>query len=97
MCVYLSLHVPVPVQVPIHHAEEVEQVFDAISYCKGSTVVRMAACILGPDHFRAGLQLYMRRFQVSLSIRAVSVCLHLILFLSPPPPPSLSLSLSLSR
>ena len=24
-----------PIQVPIHHAEEVEEVFDAISYCKG--------------------------------------------------------------
>jgi puromycin-sensitive aminopeptidase len=27
-----------PVIVPIKHAEEVEQVFDAISYCKGSVV-----------------------------------------------------------
>jgi puromycin-sensitive aminopeptidase len=50
-----------PVIVPIKHAEEVEQVFDAISYCKGSTVVNMISAILGKDKFREGLQLYMRR------------------------------------
>jgi aminopeptidase N len=36
-----------PVIVPIKHAEEVEQVFDAISYNKGSTVVRMVEAIVG--------------------------------------------------
>lgn len=52
-----------PIQVPIVRAEEVEQVFDAISYCKGSTVVRMVAAILGPEKFREGLQQYMRKYQ----------------------------------
>jgi aminopeptidase N len=47
--------------VPIKHAEEVEQVFDAISYCKGSTVVNMVNALVGKDKFREGLQLYMRR------------------------------------
>ena len=37
------------------------QVFDAISYCKGSTVVRMVAAVLGPDMFREGLSLYMAK------------------------------------
>jgi puromycin-sensitive aminopeptidase len=36
-----------PVIVPIKHAEEVEQVFDAISYNKGSTVVNMVSAMLG--------------------------------------------------
>jgi aminopeptidase N len=40
----------------VSRAEDVEQVFDAISYYKGSTVVRMVAAILGPDKFREGLQ-----------------------------------------
>eukprot|EP00602_Paraphysomonas_sp_CaronLab_P000533 CAMPEP_0185021724 /NCGR_PEP_ID=MMETSP1103-20130426/4412_1 /TAXON_ID=36769 /ORGANISM="Paraphysomonas bandaiensis, Strain Caron Lab Isolate" /LENGTH=825 /DNA_ID=CAMNT_0027553425 /DNA_START=132 /DNA_END=2609 /DNA_ORIENTATION=+ len=52
-----------PIQVPIVRAEEVEQVFDAISYCKGSTVVRMVAAILGPEKFRQGLQQYMQKYQ----------------------------------
>jgi aminopeptidase N len=49
------------VKVPIAHAEEVEQVFDAISYCKGASVVRMLYAVLGHDDFRKGLQLYMNR------------------------------------
>jgi puromycin-sensitive aminopeptidase len=42
-----SLKSSQPIIVPIKHAEEVEQVFDAISYCKGSTVVNMVAAIIG--------------------------------------------------
>ena len=56
-----SLRSSHPIIVPIKHAEEVEQVFDAISYCKGSTVVNMIFSILGKEKFREGLQLYMKR------------------------------------
>ena len=56
-----SLRTSHPVIVPIKHAEEVEQVFDAISYCKGSTVVNMVFAVVGQEKFREGLQLYMRR------------------------------------
>lgn len=54
-----------PIQVPIKHAEEVEEVFDHISYAKGSTVVRMAECVLGKENFRKGLQLYFARHKYS--------------------------------
>ena len=50
-----------PIQVPIRHAGEVEAVFDAISYCKGGSVIRMATAVLGDDVFRDGLRLYMLR------------------------------------
>ena len=56
-----SLRSSHPIQVPIVRAEEVEQVFDAISYCKGSAVVRMAEGVLGKDKFKEGLRLYMQR------------------------------------
>jgi puromycin-sensitive aminopeptidase len=56
-----SLRTSHPIIVPIKHAEEVEQVFDAISYCKGSTVVNMVHAIVGKDKFREGLQVYMKR------------------------------------
>lgn len=58
-----SLRSSHPIQVPIARAEDVEQVFDAISYCKGSTVVRMVAAILGADKFQEGLQAYMKKYQ----------------------------------
>jgi puromycin-sensitive aminopeptidase len=58
-----SLRSSHPVQVPINYAEEVEQVFDAISYSKGATVVQMIHAVLGAENFQAGLQLYMQRHQ----------------------------------
>ncbi|VEU39903.1 unnamed protein product [Pseudo-nitzschia multistriata] len=54
----LSSH---PIQVPIAHAEEVEQVFDAISYCKGGSVVRMVKAVIGMDAFRQGLGNYFEK------------------------------------
>jgi puromycin-sensitive aminopeptidase len=54
-----------PIQVPIHHAEEVEQVFDAISYCKGGSVVRMIEAVLGFPKFREGLANYMQKHKYS--------------------------------
>jgi len=51
------------VQVPIKHAEEVEQVFDAISYCKGASVIRMLHAVLGHEDFRKGLQEYFHKHQ----------------------------------
>jgi puromycin-sensitive aminopeptidase len=54
-----------PIQVPIHHAEEVEQVFDAISYCKGGSVVRMIKSVLGFKAFQLGLSNYMKKHAYS--------------------------------
>jgi len=56
-----SLRTSHPIQVPIAHAEEVQQVFDAISYRKGACVVRLLAAVLGEEIFQKGLQLYMER------------------------------------
>ena len=50
-----------PIQVPIHHAEEVEEVFDAISYCKGGSVVKMIKAVLGMKAFQSGLGAYMKK------------------------------------
>lgn len=54
-----------PIQVPIAHAEEVEEVFDAISYCKGASVVRMAHAVLGHEAFCSGLRAYMQKHKYS--------------------------------
>ena len=51
-----------PIDVPIRHAEEVEQVFDSISYCKGAAVVRMVQAVLGFKNFQKGLQQYMKDY-----------------------------------
>lgn len=60
-----SLKTSHPIQVPIGRAEEVEEVFDAISYCKGASVIRMAREVLGQEAFEKGLQQYMQQHQYS--------------------------------
>jgi len=60
-----SLRSSHPIQVPIHHAEEVEEVFDAISYCKGASVIKMAHAYLGAEAFQKGLQKYMQKHKYS--------------------------------
>mmetsp|Transcript_42665 Transcript_42665/g.96071 ORF Transcript_42665/g.96071 Transcript_42665/m.96071 type:complete len:685 (-) Transcript_42665:104-2158(-) len=60
-----SLRSSHPIQVPIAHAKEVEEVFDAISYCKGGSVVRMIFRVLGLEKFQEGLQLYMNTHKYS--------------------------------
>eukprot|EP00927_Polykrikos_kofoidii_P021662 TRINITY_DN20438_c0_g1_i1.p1 TRINITY_DN20438_c0_g1~~TRINITY_DN20438_c0_g1_i1.p1 ORF type:complete len:884 (-),score=168.66 TRINITY_DN20438_c0_g1_i1:86-2737(-) len=52
-----------PIQVPIKRAEEVEEVFDAISYCKGGSVIRMIFAVLGQEKFQDGLQKYFKKHQ----------------------------------
>lgn len=54
-----------PIEVPIRQAKEVDEVFDAISYSKGGSVVRMIRGLLGAKHFQDGLVLYMQRFAYS--------------------------------
>ena len=39
-------------QVEEHHAHSIEEIFDAISYKKGSTVIRMLQGYLGDDMFQ---------------------------------------------
>jgi len=56
-----SLRSSHPIQVPIGKAEEVEEVFDAISYMKGGSTVRMIYAVLGQEKFQEGLRLYFDR------------------------------------
>ena len=57
-----------PIQVPIKHAEEVEEVFDLISYQKGASVVRLAYAMLGENCFLDGLREYMDKHKYSNTV-----------------------------
>ena len=56
----LSSH---PIEVDVERAEDVDEIFDAISYSKGSVVVRLLEDFLGIDTFTRGIQAYIQRFQ----------------------------------
>lgn len=49
-----------PVQVPVARADEISQIFDAISYLKGSCVIRMVSQYLGEDVFIKGISNYLK-------------------------------------
>lgn len=50
-----------PIEVPVHRAEDINQIFDAISYSKGSAVLRMISKYLGEDTFIDGVRRYIKK------------------------------------
>jgi aminopeptidase 2 len=56
-----SLRSSHPIEVPVKRADEVNQIFDAISYSKGSSVLRMISKYLGEDTFLQGIRDYIRK------------------------------------
>ncbi|KAI7596267.1 hypothetical protein KC319_g23443, partial [Hortaea werneckii] len=46
---------------PVKRADEVNQIFDAISYSKGSCVIRMVSKHLGEDVFMEGIRRYLKK------------------------------------
>ncbi|KAJ5287790.1 hypothetical protein N7478_003476 [Penicillium angulare] len=56
-----SLRSSHPIEVPVKRADEINQIFDAISYSKGSSVLRMISKYLGEDVFLQGVRDYIRK------------------------------------
>ena len=55
-----SLRTSHPIEVPVRKALEVDQIFDHISYLKGSSVIRMLAAHLGVETFLKGVSDYLK-------------------------------------
>ena len=56
-----SLRSSHPIEVPVKRADEINQIFDAISYSKGSCVLRMISKHLGEDVFMEGIRRYLKK------------------------------------
>ncbi|XP_076622057.1 puromycin-sensitive aminopeptidase isoform X2 [Colletes latitarsis] len=50
-----------PIEVPVGHPSEIDEIFDEISYNKGACVIRMLHAYIGDDDFRKGMNLYLKR------------------------------------
>ncbi|MEO5635175.1 MAG: M1 family metallopeptidase [Candidatus Paceibacterota bacterium] len=50
-----------PIEVEVHHPDEIGEIFDEVSYSKGASVIRMLASYLGETNFRDGLRYYLKR------------------------------------
>ena len=56
-----SLRSSHPIEVPVSRADEINEIFDAISYFKGSCVLRMISKYLGEDVFMEGIRRYLKK------------------------------------
>ena len=60
-----SLRTSHPIEVPVKNALEVDQIFDSISYLKGSSVIRMLSAHLGVETFLLGVSNYLKAHKYS--------------------------------
>ncbi|KAG0059336.1 hypothetical protein BGZ90_004505 [Linnemannia elongata] len=60
-----SLRSSHPIEVPVSDPHEIHQIFDAISYSKGASVIRMLSNWLTVDVFLAGIRRYLKKHEYS--------------------------------
>lgn len=51
-----------PIEVEVGHAREIDEIFDAISYNKGASIIRMLQTYLGAEVFQKGLMAYIKKY-----------------------------------
>ena len=49
------------IEIPVHHPDEIGEIFDEVSYSKGASIIRMLADYLGEKDFRDGLRYYLKK------------------------------------
>ena len=51
--------------MPVGHPSEVDEIFDAISYSKGASVIRMLHDYIGDEDYRKGMNAYLTQHKYS--------------------------------
>jgi hypothetical protein len=59
--------------VPVNHPDEINEIFDSISYGKGASVIRMIANFLGLETFNGGITNYLNKHEYA-NAKQVSAC-----------------------
>jgi aminopeptidase N len=52
-----------PIEINVNDPSEINEIFDSISYCKGSCVIRMLLHYIGEESFINGLRSYLKMYQ----------------------------------
>ena len=52
-----------PIMAKVHDPEEIEELFDEISYGKGASILRMIEAYIGPENFKNGVRQYLEKFR----------------------------------
>ena len=50
-----------PVEIEVNHPNEIGEIFDAVSYNKGASIIKMLANYLGEKDFKEGLKYYLKK------------------------------------
>ncbi|KAG8193545.1 hypothetical protein JTE90_003754, partial [Oedothorax gibbosus] len=64
-----SLRTSHPISVPVGHPDEINEIFDRISYGKGASIIRMMKYFLGDDNFKNGLMNYLNARKYNSSVQ----------------------------
>lgn len=51
-----------PIYIEVKHPDEINEIFDTISYAKGGSILRMLDDFIGNDVFRQGLSIYLKKY-----------------------------------
>ncbi len=54
-----------PIMASVHDPEEIEELFDEISYGKGASILRMIEAYVGSENFKKGVAKYLQKFRYS--------------------------------
>jgi tricorn protease interacting factor F2/3 len=54
-----------PIMAHVRDPEEIEELFDEISYGKGASILRMIEAYIGPENFKKGVGQYLQKFRYS--------------------------------
>ena len=54
-----------PIEQQVTNPDEIGQLFDAISYSKGASIIRMIESFLGENEFKDGIRKYLRKYQLN--------------------------------
>ena len=69
-----------PIRARAETPEEIDELFDSISYQKGAAVLRMVESYVSPDVFRRGVNAYLRKFQYGNASRRGLLDRHRLCF-----------------
>lgn len=59
-----------PIHVPVHNPDEINEIFDSISYDKGASIIRMMKDFLGQDNFMKGITSYLNKYKFGNAVTA---------------------------
>lgn len=56
------------IEIPVGHPDEINEIFDSISYAKGGSILRMLSDFIGIDNLKKGLYEYLTKFKYSNAV-----------------------------